>query len=68
LLQPANRLHSISDQVIEQNGNVILSSLFKPGNKIACEKGLIPEFVNSQESLTSVLIVKRENLIKGKEI
>jgi hypothetical protein len=68
LLQPANKTHSKSDQIIEQNGNVILSGLFKPGDMIASKKGLMPEFGNSQESPTSILIVKRENIIKGKEI
>jgi len=57
LFQPANRTHSISDQVIEQIGNVIVLSRFKPGDKGASEKELMPEFGDSGE-----------NLIKGEEI
>jgi DNA-binding FadR family transcriptional regulator len=68
LLQPTNRTHSISNQVIEQIGNVILSSRFKPGDKGASKKELMSEFGDSEESLTSILIVKSENLIKGEEI
>jgi DNA-binding FadR family transcriptional regulator len=68
LLQPTNRTHSISDQVIEQIGNIILSCRFKPGDKVASEKELMSEFGDSEESLTSILIVKSENLIKGEEI
>jgi GntR family transcriptional repressor for pyruvate dehydrogenase complex len=68
LLQPTNRTHSISDQVIEQIGNVILSGRLKPGDKVASEKKLMSEFGDSEESLTSILIVKSENLIKGEEI
>ncbi len=68
MLQPANRTHSISDQVIEQIGNVILSSRFKPGDKGTSEKELMSEFGNSEESLTTISIVKSENLIKGEEI
>ena len=68
MLQPTNRTHSISDQVIEQIGNVILSSRFKTGDKVASGKELMSEFGNSEESLTSISIVKSENLIKGEEI
>ena len=68
MLQPTNRTHSISDQVIEQIGNVIFLSRFKPEDKGASEKELMSEFGNSEESLISILIVKSENLIKGEEI
>jgi hypothetical protein len=68
LLQPTNRTHSISDQVIEQIGNVILSSRFKTGDKGASEKEIMSEFGDSEESLTPISIVKSENLIKGEEI
>lgn len=68
MLQPTNRTHSISDQVIEQIGNVILSGRFKTGDKVASEKELMSEFGDSEGSLTSISIVKSENLIKGEEI
>ena len=68
MLQPTNRTHSISNQVIEQIGNVILSGRFKPGDKVASEKELMSEFGGSEESLTSISIVKSENLIRGEEI
>ena len=66
--QPANRIYSISDEVFEQIGNVILSGRSKPGDKITSEKELKDEFAGSEESLTSISIVKSEILIKGKEI
>ncbi len=66
--QPANRSYSITDEVFEQIGNVILSGRSKPGDKITSEKELKDEFSGSEESLTSISIVKSENLIKGKEI
>jgi DNA-binding FadR family transcriptional regulator len=68
LPQPANRTYSISGQVFEQIGHVILSGRSKPGDKITSEKELKDEFVGSEESLTSISIVKSENLIKSKEI
>ena len=68
MLQPTNRTHRISDQVIEQIGYVILSSRFKSGDKGASEKELMPGFGNSEETPASISIVKSENLIKGEEI
>jgi DNA-binding FadR family transcriptional regulator len=68
LPQPANRAYSITDEVFEQIGNAILSGCSKPGDKIISEKELKDEFSGSEESLTSISIVRSENLIKGKEI
>ena len=65
---PIGRTHKISDKVIEQIGNAILSGLFGPGDKVASEKELMSEFVGSEEILTSILIVKSENLMKSEEI
>jgi hypothetical protein len=68
LPQPANRTYSISGQAFEQIRNAILSGRFKAGDKVASEKELKYEFVDSEEKLTSMSIVKSEILIKGKEI
>ncbi len=65
MFQPANRTHKIPSQVIEQIRNVILSGRLKPGDKVASEKELMPEFGGSA---TSILIVRSENLIKSEEI
>ncbi len=66
--QPANRTYSISGQVFEQIGNVILSGRSKSGDKTTSEKKLKGEFVGSEVSLTVISIVRSENLRKGKEI
>lgn len=68
MFQPANRTHEISNQVIEQISNVILSGRLISGDKVASEKELMPEFSGSGEIPTSILIVRRENLIKNEEI
>jgi GntR family transcriptional repressor for pyruvate dehydrogenase complex len=51
LLQTAGRNHKISDQIIEQIQNAILSGRFKPGDKVASEKELMLEFGVSKATL-----------------
>jgi len=57
LFQTANRTHKISDQIIEQIRNAILSGHFKPGDKVASEKELISEFGVSKATLREALRV-----------
>ncbi len=68
MFHPANSTHKISNQVIEQISNVILSGRLISGDKVASEKELMPEFGGSGEIPTSILIVRSENLIKSEEI
>jgi len=51
LFQTASRTHKISDQIIEQIRNAILSGRFKPGDKVASEKELMLEFGVSKATL-----------------
>jgi GntR family transcriptional repressor for pyruvate dehydrogenase complex len=57
LFQAASRTHKISDQIIEQIRNAILSGRFKPGNKVASEKELMSEFGVSKATLREALRV-----------
>jgi GntR family transcriptional repressor for pyruvate dehydrogenase complex len=57
LFQIASRTHKISDQIIEQIRNAILSGRFKPGNKVASEKELMSEFGVSKATLREALRV-----------
>ena len=57
LFQTANRTHKISDQIIEQIRNAILSGHFKPGDKVAPEKELMFEFGVSKATLREALRV-----------
>jgi len=57
LFQTASRTHKISDQIIEQIRNAILSGRFKPGDKVASEKELISEFGVSKATLREALRV-----------
>jgi GntR family transcriptional repressor for pyruvate dehydrogenase complex len=57
LFQIASRTHKISDQIIEQIRNAILSGRFKPGDKVASEKELISEFGVSKATLREALRV-----------
>lgn len=57
MFQTANRTHKISDQIIEQIRNAILSGHFKPGDKVASEKELISEFGVSKATLREALRV-----------
>jgi len=57
LFQTANRTHKISDQIIEQIRNAILSGRFKPGDKVASEKELMSEFGVSKATLREALRV-----------
>jgi GntR family transcriptional repressor for pyruvate dehydrogenase complex len=57
LFKTANRTHKISDQIIEQIRNAILSGRFKPGDKVASEKELISDFGVSKATLREALRV-----------
>jgi len=57
LFQAASRTHKISDQIIEQIRNAILSGRFKPGDKVASEKELMSEFGVSKATLREALRV-----------
>ena len=57
MFQTASRTHKISDQIIEQIRNAILSGRFKPGNKVASEKELMSEFGVSKATLREALRV-----------
>ncbi len=57
MFQIANRTHKISDQIIEQIRNAILSGHFKPGDKVASEKELMSEFGVSKATLREALRV-----------
>jgi GntR family transcriptional repressor for pyruvate dehydrogenase complex len=57
LFQVASRTHKISDQIIEQIRNAILSGRFKPGDKVASEKDLMSEFGVSKATLREALRV-----------
>ena len=57
MFQTANRTHKISDQIIEQIRNAILSGRFKPGDKVASEKELMSEFGVSKATLREALRV-----------
>jgi GntR family transcriptional repressor for pyruvate dehydrogenase complex len=57
LFKTASRTHKISDQIIEQIRNAILSGRFKPGDKVAAEKELISEFGVSKATLREALRV-----------
>jgi len=57
LFQTASRTHKISDQIIEQIRNAILSGRFKPGDKVASEKELMSEFGVSKATLREALRV-----------
>jgi len=57
LFETANRTHKISDQIIEQIRNAILSGHFKPGDKVASEKELMSEFGVSKATLREALRV-----------
>jgi GntR family transcriptional repressor for pyruvate dehydrogenase complex len=57
LFKTASRAHKISDQIIEQIRNAILSGRFKPGDRVASEKELISEFGVSKATLREALRV-----------
>ena len=57
MFQAASRTHKISDQIIEQIRNAILSGRFKPGDKVASEKELMSEFGVSKATLREALRV-----------
>jgi GntR family transcriptional repressor for pyruvate dehydrogenase complex len=57
LFQIATRTQKISDQIIEQIRNSILSGQFKPGDKVASEKELMSEFGVSKATLREALRV-----------
>ena len=57
MFETASRTHKISDQIIEQIRNAILSGHFKPGDKVASEKELISEFGVSKATLREALRV-----------
>ncbi len=57
MFQTATRTHKISDQIIEQIRNAILSGRFKPGDKVASEKELMSEFGVSKATLREALRV-----------
>ena len=57
LFKAASRTHKISDQIIEQIRNAILSGRFKPGDKVAAEKELMSEFGVSKATLREALRV-----------
>jgi GntR family transcriptional repressor for pyruvate dehydrogenase complex len=57
LFQTTSRTHKISDQIIEQIRNSILSGRFKPGDKVASEKELMLEFGVSKATLREALRV-----------
>jgi GntR family transcriptional repressor for pyruvate dehydrogenase complex len=57
LFQAASRTHKISDQIIEQIRNAILSGRLKPGDKVASEKELMSEFGVSKATLREALRV-----------
>lgn len=57
MFQTANRTLKISDQIIEQIRNAILSGRFKPGDKVASEKELMSEFGVSKATLREALRV-----------
>ena len=57
MFQAASRTHKISDQIIEQIRNAILSGRFKPGDKVASEKELMSEFSVSKATLREALRV-----------
>ena len=57
MFQTASRTHKISDQIIEQIRNAILSGRFKPGDKVASEKELMSEFGVSKATLREALRV-----------
>lgn len=57
MFHAASRTHKISDQIIEQIRNAILSGRFKPGDKVASEKELMSEFSVSKATLREALRV-----------
>lgn len=57
MFQTANKTQKISDQIIEQIRNAILSGRFKPGDKVASEKELMSEFGVSKATLRESLRV-----------
>ena len=57
MFQTASKTHKISDQIIEQIRNAILSGRFKPGDKVASEKELMSEFGVSKATLREALRV-----------
>jgi len=57
LFKTANRTHKISDQIIEQVRNAILSGRFKPGDRVASAKELMSEFGVSKATLREALRV-----------
>ena len=57
MFETASRTHKISDQIIEQIRNAILSGHFKPGDKVASEKELMSEFGVSKATLREALRV-----------
>ena len=57
MFKTASRTHKISDQIIEQIRNAILSGRFKPGDKVASAKELMSEFGVSKATLREALRV-----------
>jgi len=57
LFQTANKVQKISDQIVEQIRNAVLSGQFKPGDRVASEKELMSEFAVSKATLREALRV-----------
>jgi GntR family transcriptional repressor for pyruvate dehydrogenase complex len=57
LFESTNKRHKISDDIIDQIRNVILSGQLKPGDKIASEKELLSQFGVSKATLREALRV-----------
>ncbi|MGB9627340.1 MAG: FadR/GntR family transcriptional regulator [Thermodesulfobacteriota bacterium] len=57
MFQTANKVQKISDQIVEQIRNAVLSGQFKPGDRVASEKELMIEFGVSKATLREALRV-----------
>lgn len=57
MFQTANKVQKISDQIVEQIRNAVLSGQFKPGDRVASEKELMSEFAVSKATLREALRV-----------
>ena len=57
MFQPANKTEKISDHIIEQIRDAILSGQFKPGDRVASENELITQFEVSKATMREALRV-----------
>lgn len=57
MFQTANKVQKISNQIVEQIRNAVLSGQFKPGDRVASEKELMSEFGVSKATLREALRV-----------